>query len=391
MTIKRGKGPDRIQLPSGLPLSVCFTEKDVEAAMQQPGSVSYILGAVPGKSINDMGTIKVFKLVKNMIGYAMVPVNDDDLDLAFIDQQCWFSLPAIPKKLVKDLDSFFRLIDDKLGTESIALLTFDPAYLNKDDASEGWGVLIPKQTNTAGSCRYDPASVAEKKEEGVMIVGSAHSHPGMQAFASHTDIGDQANFDGVHITYGWKKGSRVTEYHIELQMAGGRFTYKPDQLFEQEPEEPVSDEVVEWTENVEKAPPAYQTKWTGGGQMGTQVKLTFPEGLPSPKDAGLIVDILVGETKCPCCNTWIDKWDKDRRRCKTCQIYLALPGEDVADIIIERGNSKPPYESDELIPTKASAAAWHWHRKQDEADKAKVIDSIEKIFEGTGKAGSGKA
>jgi hypothetical protein len=393
---RKGKGPERIALPCGLPLSVVFSEDDIKTAMQGSGSVSYILGAKPGKKITDMGTPQIFKLVKNMIGYAIVPVDDDDLELAFIDQQCWFSLPVIPKKIVKDLDSFFRLVDDKLGTESIALLTYDPTQLGTANESEGWGVLIPKQSNTAGSCNYDPTSVAELKEDGVMIVGSAHSHPGMAAFASHTDIGDQANFDGVHITYGWKKGSKVTEYHIELQMAGGRFTYTPDQLFEQDPDEEVPEEVKSWVENVEKAEPAWKTISTqSSGSMNLTIKMTLPNGVPNPKEAGVIVDVLAGENKCPCCDSWIDKWDRDRRRCKACEIFLALPGEDMSDIRIERGKGTPPYESDALDVEKASADAWHWHREVKAEDKTKILNTIEKLFEakhkGTGKDGPGKA
>lgn len=390
---RRSKGPDRVELPCGLPMSICFSEKDVEAAIEAPGTVSYILGAKPGATANAMGTVQVFKLVKNIVGVAVVPVKDDDLDLAFLDQQCWFNLPAIPLKMVADLDKFFRLIDDKLGTESIALLTFDPSYLNQENASDGWGVLIPKQTNTAGSCKYDPASVAEKKEDGVMIVGSAHSHPGMKAFASHTDVGDQANFDGIHITYGWDKGSKKTEYHIELQMAGTRFTYKPEQAFEQEPDTPVPDEVLEWAECVEKEVPQFKKIWIKGGQYGVQTSIEIPNTLPNPADAGVIVDMLAGENKCPCCDTWLHKDDKDRRRCHTCQIFLALPGEDISDIIIERGKNKPPYETSELNPKQATADAWHWKR---ELKDNKEFYSTEKLFEATAEnkkkvGGSGKA
>ena len=67
-----------------------------------------------------------------------------------------------------------------------------------------------------------------------MIVGSVHSHPGMPAYASGTDHADQADFDGVHITFGWQNNvnSGATQYHIELQVSGESYTLKPEDVFE---------------------------------------------------------------------------------------------------------------------------------------------------------------
>lgn len=364
----RKKGPEQIQLPCNLPLSIISTEDELNIALAQSGSVSYILGALPGKKATDMGTPKVFKVVKNIVGYATVPLNDDDdLDLAYVDQHAWFGLPPIPRKIVDDLDAFFRLVDDKFGTESIALLVYDPLFLDKEESAEGWGTLIPKQSNTAGSCKYDPASVAEKKEEGVMIVGSVHSHPGMAAFASHTDIGDQANFDGIHITYGWKKNSKVTEYHIELQMGGGRFTFTPEQAFEQVPEPPVPDEVVEWVENVEKYVPAnntYQMGTSGAyGYANRNKKMTLPEGVGHPDRAGVVIDVLIGESKCPACANYLVNDERERRRCSDCMCFLAINGESVEDVIIQRG--KGGFEYMAIDKLKQDNGIWHWQREKE--------------------------
>jgi hypothetical protein len=123
---------------------------------------------------------------------------------------------------------------------------------------EGWGVLVPEQSNTAAHCKYDADSIALIKPEDVLIVGSVHSHPEMSAYASGTDHADQADFDGLHITYGWQKSQNngATQYHLELQMAGTAYSLKPEDVFEDYTfqKEPDPD-VVEWSGKVKKALP----------------------------------------------------------------------------------------------------------------------------------------
>jgi hypothetical protein len=370
---------DGMTLPSGFPLVLAKDDGDMKAVQEAGLSVTYVLGCQPGKKVTDPSVPKVFKCVKNVLGYAIVAVEDDDLDLLEIEEHCWFYLPKIPRKIVRDLDAFFRRIDDKLGTEAIVMLTYDPAKLNTEEPSEGWGVLVPKQTNTAGSCYYDPASVADAKEDGVMIVGSVHSHPGMSAFASHTDVQDQANFDGIHITYGWKGKSKVTEYHVELQMAGGRFNFTPDQAFEPEEEHPVSEDVITgWIEKVDKEQPkgygyqgnagGYHPVTTMGGSGGSQPK--WPEGIPNYTNAkytGVIVEMLVGESTCPACRAKLSDFEIKRRRCTDCQAFLSKPMETLEDVV------KARWEADKFASPELGddsyTGIYFWKRWKDDANK----------------------
>jgi len=196
-----------------------------------------------------------FKVVNNFVGRTVSkvnpPLNEDYISLS---ESAHYNMPLIPFSIIDKLDQFFRLVDAQHGTESIVMLTYD---LDKE-GSEGWGILVPDQENTPAHCNYDPHSIAEMKPDNVMIVGSVHSHPHMAAYASGTDHADQADFDGIHITYGWQKSvnNGATQYHIELQMAGQAYTLKPEDVFEdytiQKDPDP---DVVEWSGKVKKELP----------------------------------------------------------------------------------------------------------------------------------------
>lgn len=199
-------------------------------------------------------TTSVVKVVNNIVGRAVSQVTGEIADLAAVRETAEYNLPGIPLEIVNRLDDFFRLVDAQHGTESIVLLTFDPS---KNDSS-GWGVLVPEQTNTSVHCNYNPDSVVEEKPDNVLIVGSVHSHPGMAAYASGTDHADQADFDGVHITYGWQKSVNggATQYYIEMQMAGSSWTLKPEDVFEGYVVNKNPDSlVVEWSTKVKKVLP----------------------------------------------------------------------------------------------------------------------------------------
>jgi hypothetical protein len=236
-------------------------------------------------------TGRLLKVVKNIVGRAVGVSNEDfNKDLLSFEEEAEYHLPPIPKAMVDKLDEFFRLVHAQHGTESIVMLTFDPTK----EGSDGWGILVPEQTNTAAHCKYDPDSVAALKEDHVLIVGSVHSHPEMSAYASGTDHEDQADFDGLHITYGWQKSvsNGMTQYHAELQMGGSNYIMDIDDIFEsfkiQKEPDP---EVVEWTDKVKKfqAPALgaynpttpYQTTYYNAGTTHTA-----GHGITNPNYAG---------------------------------------------------------------------------------------------------------
>lgn len=209
---------------------------------------------------------KIFKVVNNFVGRAVSIVEEDFGDKMFsIKDEASYSMPAIPNILIDKLDEFFRLVYAQHGTESIVLLTYDTTK----EGSEGWGILVPEQVNTAAHCKYDPDSIVDLKEDHIMIVGSVHSHPEMSAYASGTDHSDQADFDGLHITYGWQKSvsNGATQYHLELQMAGTAYKLTVDDVFEDRIliKDPDPD-VVEWSTKVKKVLPR-NICWRGSSRV----------------------------------------------------------------------------------------------------------------------------
>jgi len=305
-------------------------------------------------------TTKLFKVVNNFVGRSIC-ISDDPMpdDFLSIKESCEYNMPPIPNVIIDKLDQFFRLVHSQHGTESIVILT----YNMNATGPEGWGVLVPDQTNTPAHCKYDADSIAELKPEDVMIVGSVHSHPEMSAYASGTDHADQADFDGLHITYGWQKSQNngATQYHLELQMSGQHYTLTPEDVFEDITllKEPDPD-VIEWSSKVKKVHPPYTTGVpatttqvsgylpTGTSQQNTQVagesKSPFKksiqiqesiERLKLPESSIVVVEIqpdLGKSPYCPSCDYPIDNIDITGACCTVCDIPLVLITDSISDM-----------------------------------------------------------
>lgn len=332
-------------------------DRKVETKSYPNTSTAASVPSVTTSYVTDLST-KIVKVINNFVGRAITVIDDEDIyDFAAVRETAEYNLPAIPYTMVEKLDEFFRLVEAQHGTESIVLLTFDP---NKTDSS-GWGVLVPEQVNTSVHCKYDAESVVDLKPEHVMIVGSVHSHPGMAAYASGTDHADQADFDGIHITFGWQKSVNggATQYHIEMQMGGSTWTLKPEDVFEsftlQKDPDP---EVVEWSSKVKKAGPP-----TGGSasqvehlqvttsqttpltqvftQAGTTDQVIGDRSIqwhPEIKGAGPYVVIAEVDfddknLECPSCGEYLTISSISDSCCSTCDIPLTDLSASYADII----------------------------------------------------------
>lgn len=232
--------------------------KDAKGVVSQSTTVDY--------------TPSILKVVNNFVGRSVSDSADPlGADFAAVEETAQYTMPYIPLSIVNKLDEFFRLVDAQHHTESIVILTYDTTK----EGPEGWGVLVPEQQNTSVHCKYDADSIAMIKPDHVMIVGSVHSHPDMPAYASGTDHADQADFDGIHITFGWQKSvnNGATQYHIEMQMGGSSFVLKPEDVFEPAFTSKTPDpEVVEWSQKVKKAQPLYT-----GGSASQAHQATAPQ------------------------------------------------------------------------------------------------------------------
>lgn len=308
-------------------------------------------------------TTSIVKVVSNIIGRSVSVVEDHILELDAVRESAVYNMPPIPKVIIEKLDEFFRLVDARHGTESIVILTFDPS---KNDSS-GWGVLVPDQTNTSVHCKYDPDSIVEQKPDHVMIVGSVHSHPNMAAYASGTDHADQADFDGLHITYGWQKtvNGGATQYHIEMQMAGTSWTLKPEDVFEHFTIKKDPDpDVVEWADKVKKAYPPLSTQagvtttaattqihslgqtqtpvlrastTTGSNYSYFQPDTSYQQ-LPkvnTPLDYLIVAEIdpaVATDSYCPSCRYELSKYDLEVGYCNICDVALVSYIDDIDSI-----------------------------------------------------------
>lgn len=305
----------------------------------------------------------LFKVINNFVG-RVVELSNDELPETFFtaEETCEYNMPAIPHVLVDKMDQFFRLVYSQHGTESIVLLTYDMTKTGP----EGWGVLVPEQSNTAAHCKYDADSIALIKPEDVLIVGSVHSHPEMSAYASGTDHADQADFDGLHITYGWQKSQNngATQYHLELQMAGTAYSLKPEDVFEDYTfqKEPDPD-VVEWSGKVKKALPPiaggttplasaqaqYQqqaqkttflqsgtTPIADGKTTLTSQNLSWKQMLEGLEPQAIVIvelDLHQSRTSiCPSCDFDLDTPDVNSGYCGSCDVPVILNSDSIFKI-----------------------------------------------------------
>jgi hypothetical protein len=341
--------------------------------LQEPNSKSQKwVAQSTKKEIIEERSPSIIKVTKNLVGRVVSPCTDPFGPEYFgVETQALYSLPPIPMSLVNKMDEFFRLVHAQHGTESILLLTFDDANPNSSDS---WGILVPKQENTSVHCKYDPDSVAELKPFHLSIVGSVHSHPEMAAYASGTDHEDQADFDGLHITYGWQKtvNNGATQYYAEMQMSGTAYKLNIDDVFEtikviNEPDP----EVVEWTKNViKKVQPLYTggthqtttpttipplkinpqssttiTPTTGLGHKVFELKHAKTEeyreellvkvpNFDLPFTAALVVEVDSKDPHCPLCEVMLDNAELyDDHYCSNCGVYLATQFDNVANIV----------------------------------------------------------
>lgn len=379
-------------LPNGAPCFVANQENICDSIEALGFQIYYLIGyketvtktttpykaGVPSTTVeNSTYKSKMFKVVNNFVGRAVSEVEEDfGPGLMSFEEEAHYTMPALPHVIVEKLDEFFRLVHAKHGTESIVLLTYDTTK----EGSEGWGILVPEQTNTSVHCKYDPDSIVDLKEDHIMIVGSVHSHPEMPAYASGTDHEDQADFDGLHITYGWQKSvsNGATQYHLELQMGGTSYTLKAQDVFEdfiiQKEPDP---EVVAWSEKVKKVLPPQPTvagvssgiiplnqpatpppAFTPGGSRKIEKRKPY---IPFDKQVynGVIaaeIDISGNSSMiCPACLLALFKSEiYQGSACPACDIPLLPMNQDVEDCI----SSIDIYQSERMLSTFVPYYLW---------------------------------
>ncbi len=130
-------------------------------------------------------------------------------------------MPPIPRLLIREIVQFFAWIYKEHGTEVAVLLSYN---LQK----KLYAPVVPEQVTTHGSIHYNLQNITLK--DGYLLVGSLHSHCDFGAFHSGIDEHDEADFDGIHVTFGKfsdEKGANSFEASIEAAIRGTRFVLDP--------------------------------------------------------------------------------------------------------------------------------------------------------------------
>lgn len=121
---------------------------------------------------------------------SLTPVKNIDF-LGSVEPFASLNLPKIRKAEFEKVTEFFRQIYTLYQSEVMVLM-----YLNTENNKICFDV--PDQTVTSATIDYE-SLVQDLKYR---LIGTIHSHGSMGAFHSGTDVNDEANFDGLHITIG---------------------------------------------------------------------------------------------------------------------------------------------------------------------------------------------
>lgn len=107
---------------------------------------------------------------------------------------------------------FFQAIYEKHHSESAVLLHYSEKL--------GWELTVPQQSATFAHVDYKMTD----RVPGYSFIGTMHSHSSMSAFHSGTDVGDEAQMDGIHITFGDLDEKERFSLDPEIVVNGTRFT-----------------------------------------------------------------------------------------------------------------------------------------------------------------------
>lgn len=141
---------------------------------------------------------------------AVVPVKQ----IAVLEEQetgCKLKFPPLSAVMLAKAWEFFKAVYKKHHSESAVLLHYSDKL--------GWELTVPEQTVTFAHVDYKMTD----RLAGYVFIGTMHSHSSMSAFHSGTDIGDEAQIDGIHITFGDLNEPDQFSMDAEVVINGTRF------------------------------------------------------------------------------------------------------------------------------------------------------------------------
>lgn len=369
------------------------TDKDIKASIAKKYNYSayYLLGNDSyydeKTKKTESGKVTLFLVTNNVVGSSTQPVYN--AGFAVVPQSSNYTLPKIPQKMVATIDAFFRRVYEAHGTEAIVILTYDTSK----EGSSGWGWVVPTQTNTAVHCNYDPQSlVGLFPNDTTYQVGTAHSHPGMDAYKSGTDHADQMKAgDGLHVTFGWKnsKMGGATEYYAEIQFsqmtttvnfqslvesyAGDVDTSAIDAAFTKVTKETYTPVVTEY--GMHNYAGNFNTGTNKYGYGNNYVssaiskkRLTYlPADSPDPTKSVILIPTFIDATSkkhnCSGCGTELLPAELEKRQCLICKMPLYTnANETLEDIIAIKKEAKTSYTDIDIHSAHPIKPIFQWIR-----------------------------
>lgn len=133
---------------------------------------------------------KIYLKKKTEIVESLIPIQN----ISFKDPIIPYAklhIKKIPAVLVSKILTFFKIVTERVKSEAIVLLCYNPK-------NKKYKILVPNQEVSYASVKYTPVNTPPN----YILISTIHSHNTFGAFHSGTDKNDEEGFDGLHITFG---------------------------------------------------------------------------------------------------------------------------------------------------------------------------------------------
>jgi hypothetical protein len=156
----------------------------------------------------------IFLKKKMDIMESIIPVQE----ISFLEEmKCYakMNIKSMKKNIFNEILSVFRWVFYEFRSECQCILHYNTK-------NKKWIAEIPNQEVSVGSISYE----SDLQFPGYLRIGTIHSHGSMSAFHSSTDIHDEENWDGIHITIGNVNSDEFT-VKSSIVTNGNRFVVDP--------------------------------------------------------------------------------------------------------------------------------------------------------------------
>jgi PRTRC genetic system protein A len=188
--------------------------------------------------------------------------------LAPHSEGCAVHCPPLPAYLTRTMLGFFRWAYTFHGGEAALVILYDPAERHyrwhcPRQSVELWQSWSGRW-HVSHDIEYDLPTVLPA---GYVLLGDAHSHAHMAAYASAVDKDDEAYMDGLHLVVGCVDEKRP-EFHLDFVMDGKRFPLEPSEFVGDAAVDPAPLVPRSWKQRVEVVRTPYVERRRGDAAQG---------------------------------------------------------------------------------------------------------------------------